>query len=602
MQRSTGSLAGARVNRRQRRMGAAVLVVVGGALVALAGRLIEINTSMRPRLVRMAERQWAGVSVTPGMRGTVFDARGRVVAMSRRVSDVFVDPSLIEDVDRLAGDLGPRINVRPARLAERMLKHRGSRFVVVASGVGETTAASVRALGRRGVGLVGRSQRYYPLGTSAAHVLGFVGRDGGGLAGIELSMDDHLRGRDGRRTTVRDVRRRALFRAGDGGDGAVDGGDVVLTLDAEIQRIAEWWLESAVDEFEAESGVAIVMAPRSGDVLAMACCPTFDPNDVSLSTEADRRNRAVTDPIEPGSTFKPFLACGALAGGFVSPTERIDCGAGAKRFGTRTIHDTSPHGVMTIQGIITYSSNIGMATIAERMGPGALFETIRGFGYGRRTGIRLPGEAPGLVYRPDRWTRMSPASVAMGYEIMVTPLQLMTAFCAILNDGVLVRPRLVRALRGAGDVVVDMHDEPEVRGRAVPAHVAAYMAQDLLVSVVERGTGKRAALDACRVLGKTGTAKLTYADRRGYEPGAYAGLFLGAAPAEAPAVAVLVVIRRPKPGGPYYGGIVAAPAVREIIRETLPYLAAVRGSLGRPPRRNGLQHAAGQTPRTRIGL
>ncbi len=561
------------LDRVQRRSGAVLLVGIIVLLAALAARLAYINTTLRPRLVAIASKQQQGRSVIPARRGMIFDTRGRVVALDRQVPDVFVDPALVDDVERLAAELAPRVNLPARAVADRIRRGANSRFVLIAPGVDAVTAEAVRSMGNAAVGLAERARRSYPHAETMAHVLGWVGRDGHGMEGIELAYDAHLRGRSGQRTMIRDARRRALGRLGQLPVSPVDGGHLVLTIDAEIQLIAEEALAAGVRRFEAEGGSAIVMSPKDGSVLAMVCVPTFDPNEpVTAESAAARRNRAVTDPVEPGSSFKPIITCRALEDGFVSTTERIDCHMGSHRFGRRLVKDTSPQGLLDIRGIITRSSNIGMGIIAERMGNEVLHDTLRRFGLGERTGIDCPGESSGVVYPLHRWTSYSPTSVAMGYEVLVTPLQLINAFAAIVNDGILMRPRLVRELLGSRGEVIRSLDSPRIVRRVVSSQVARYVAQDLLVSVVENGSGRRAATGPYQVLGKTGTARLVYSDRGGYEPGAYLSVFVGAAPVADPQILVLVMVRRPNPQIGYYGAAVAAPVVGEIIKRTLAYL------------------------------
>ncbi len=569
------------IDRFQRRCGVVLLAGIGLLLLLLGARLVYINTSLRDRLLAIAERQQHGSSVIPARRGMILDSRGRVVAASRHMPDVFVDPSRVEDVDALARELGPRVNIPAGRIADAIHARPGSRFVVVASRVDEVTADAVRALRSPAVGLEDRAVRDYPLGDSMKHVLGLVGRDGYGLEGIELAYDEHLRGHDGRRETIRDARRRVLRQSEQARRASIDGGHVVLTIDAEVQRITEAVLADRVVSFEAESGVAIVISPTNGEILAMASIrlgdiasnpSTHDTHPVPPADGAPGRNRAVTDPTEPGSAFKPIIACGALDGGFVSPTEKIDCRMGRTRFGRRVVTDVKPYGLLDIKGILTRSSNIGMGIIAQRMGNGVLYDTIRRFGFGERTGIDYPGESGGLVYPLHRWTSYSTTSVCMGYEVAVTPLQLVNAFAAIVNDGVLLRPRMVKRLLGPDGRVVRSFDSPRIVRRVASSATAQYMTRELLVSVVESGSGGGAQVGPHKVLGKTGTAKLPYPDRRGYEPGAYSSTFVGAAPAGDPKAVVLVVIRRPDPAIGYYGSTVAAPVVGKILAATLAYL------------------------------
>ena len=559
-------------DRRQRIVGAAVLGGVIVLLLALSGRLVYINTALRPRLLAHAERQYAGNAVLPAQRGRIFDCRGRVVATSRRMWDVFIDPRGAENLDETVNILAARVNLPPDDIHAMIRRRPTSRFIVVASKVDDVTADAVRTLKDPAIGLSGHLVRHYPLGSSLCHVLGFVGSDGDGLDGIELAFNQHLAGRDGKRATIRDGRRRALWRTHDASEPAVDGGHLVLTIDAEIQRIAETAIDEAVRSFEAESGVVVVMAPKTGDVLAMASIPFFDPNLVSESRADARRNRALTDPTEPGSTFKPFIACGALGGGFVTTTEQIDCHMGSHWFGRRLIKDVSPQGLTNLRGIIVKSSNIGMAQIGERMGNKVLHETIRGFGFGEPTGIECPGESAGLVRPVSQWTSMSTQSVAFGYEISVTPLQLITAYAALVNDGVLLRPRLVKGRLGPGGDVLESFEGPQVVHRSAPVEVARYVRDDLLVAVVNQGRAAAVMPDRYRVLGKTGTTKLTRPGRRGYEDGEYQATFVGAAPASDPLILVLVIIRRPNKAKGYYGATVAAPAAGRIIAQTLAYL------------------------------
>ncbi len=559
-------------DRWQRRSGAVLLTGVAILLLLLTGRLVYINTVLGPRLIALAVQQRAGSSIIPAQRGAIFDARGRVLATSRQQPDVFVDPLHVEDVDSLARELSVRLGRPVQEMTDKIRDRAHRRFVEIARGVDEATAEAVKALHSPGVGLTDRLVRTYPEAGSLAQLLGFVGRDGHGLEGIELAYDDHLSGEDGRRSTIRDARRRALWRSEAGGASPVDGGHVVLTIDAEIQRIAHHALVDAVAKFEAQSGVAVVMSPTDGRILAMVNVPTFDPGHVGATTGDVRRNRALTDPVEPGSTFKPFIACGALQGGFVSSEELIDCGMGSHRFGRRLVTDVSPHGMMNLMGIVAKSSNVGMGMIAERMGNEALHDIIRRFGFGRRALVDFPGESAGIVYALRHWTSYSTTSVSFGYEVGVTPLQLATAFSAIVNDGVLLRPRIVARLLGPDGRVTRSFDSPEVVRRVVSTDVARYMARVVLRSVVEHGSGTRANLRHYRVLGKTGTAKLPYADRSGYEPGAYVGTFIGAAPMDEPRVVALVMVCRPNATLGYYGGTVAAPAVGDILEATLPYL------------------------------
>ncbi len=561
------------IDRNQRRSSAILLVGLLVLLLALGARLLHLNVAPRPALLALAERQKHSSSVIPARRGMILDTRGRVVALSRQVPDVFVDPWLANDVSALAADVAARASLPLAEVEGRIRRRADSRFVVVAPQVDRVTATAIRDLGHPAVGLTDRAQRFYPLGGSMSQVLGWVGHDGAGLEGIELAFDHHLGGQDGRRATIRDARRRAIQRLAGSSVPPVDGGHVVLTLDAEIQLIAEESLARAIMKFEAESGIAIVMSPINGAVLAMVSLPASDLNEPYTPEVAGlRRNRAVTDPVEPGSAFKPVIVSAALEFGFVTPMEIIDCGAGSHRFGRRVVRDTKPNGPLDLRGIITRSSNIGMGIIGTRMGNDVLYDTLHRFGFGERSGIECPGEGSGLVRQLKDWTSYSTTSVPMGYEILVTPLQLINAFAAIVNDGILVKPRLVRMLLGPDGQPVQSFESPDIIRRVTPSQIARYVARELLVSVVENGGGRQAEVGPYRVLGKTGTAKLTSAGQRGYEARAYLGVFVGAAPVTDPQIVALAMVRRPNPAIGYYGRTVAAPVVGDILVKTLTYL------------------------------
>jgi len=559
-------------DRFQRLTGAVVLSLVLLALGALAGRLGYIHIALGDKLTDLARKQQRGFGIHAARRGSIFDVRGRQVAGTRLMREVFVDPAKVADIDAVAGKLGARLNLSPRVIADRIRRAAGSRYVLIASHVEEEDARAIREIDAQGVGLAQHPVRTYPLGSSMAHVLGIVGKDGGGLEAIELAYDQHLRGRDRVLRTVRDAGRRALWWNDSRNSDPIDGGHLVLTLDCEIQRIVEEQLDRTMAEFEGQSAMAIVMDPFNGDVLAMACRPTFDPNDYQSFPASLRRNRALTDPVEPGSIFKPFVAGGALLAGVVSPDELIDCHQGVHYFGRRRIRDTHPQGLLDLRGVIVQSSNIGMGIIGERMGNEALHQALLGFGFGRRLGIELPGESGGLVPPVERWTSYSTTSVPIGQEIAVTPLQLATAFCAIVNNGLLLRPRVVRALLTPGGEAVESFSQRQVIRRALPLEIARYLSFEVLPGVVEEGGGGNLRMVDYTMAGKTGTAQVPYADRRGYEPGMYLSSFVGAAPVDRPRLVALVMVRKPNRAKGYYGRVVSGPAVSEILAASLRYL------------------------------
>ena len=562
-----------KLDRYQCRAGLVVLIAIGLLFLVLAYRLVHINTTYRDRLLASAHRQRESKSLLPARRGTILDRNGRVVAGTRQMPDVFVDPFGVTDLEGLAGAVAARLNVAPAVIIDKIRRRPGSRYVVVAREVDEITAEAIRAIKNPHIGLTDNAVRHHPLGSSMAHVIGFVGRDGYGLEGIELSFDKHLRGRDGHRETIRDARRRALMPSEAAPVAPIDGGHVVLSIDAEIQRIVEQALADRVEAVEAASGVSVVLAVKTGHILGMACYPTFDLNDAGNAPVNLRRNRVITDPIEPGSSIKPIIASAALDGRHVSLTEKIDCNNGRPfRFPGRSLTDTKARGLLDLTGIITNISNVGMGKIAMRMGPAALHDALSRFGLGQRCGVELTGECAGVVHPLRKWSKLSPTSVCIGYEVSVTPLQLANAYAAIVNDGVQLRPKLVRSLLAADGSLIRSFDQPDPIRRVASSETARYITHEALLSVGLHGGGRKANLGVYRVLGKTGTAKLPYKNRRGYEPGAYLSIFVGAAPAYDPQVVTVVMIRRPNPAIAYYGSQVSAPAAGIILARTLAYM------------------------------
>jgi cell division protein FtsI/penicillin-binding protein 2 len=554
------------------RAAAVIFALMTAAFCGLVVRLHHINTSMAPRLLAIANAQQEMESVIPARRGSIRDARGRVLAGSKLRYSVFADPAQIEQPDELAAQLAPILDMDAGEIENEIRSSDAPRFCWLKRCVDDTQADAIRMLGSPGIGLRGEFQRHWPTTAAASQVLGFVSVDGDGLEGLELIHDDHLRGKPGRRSSLCDARRRPI---GQGRDPLVepqDGGHLVLTIDSVIQAMVEQRLRRQIDEYGAESGVAIVVRPSTGDILAMANEPTFDParyNDFSLEM---RRNRAITDPVEPGSTFKPFILTGALEGGFVNTRELIDCHNGLHHFGGRRMRDTKPHGLMTIRDIVIYSSNIGMGIIGTRMGNDALHDIITRFGFGSPTGIGLPGESTGIVLPVSQWNTYSTTSVTMGQELAITPLQLAMAFSAIVNDGRLVRPRIVRAKLAADYSVLETFEGPSVVRQSMAESTAKYLAEDVLAGVVARG-GKELDVGMYTMCGKTGTAQVPYiGERRGYRPGVYLSSFIGAAPVSDPQIVVLVMIQKPDASRGHYGRVVAGPAVRDIMRSTLRYL------------------------------
>lgn len=561
-------------------VGQAVVGLLCVCLVALVGRLSYIQACMRPKLLEWAQQRQSSTIPLPGRRGHILDCRHRVLAGSHDQSTVFADPLMVKDHGDAAERLAPLLEMPAKAIREKLDRSASARYVVLKRGVSAEIAREIRGLhDLAGVDVCNEPARVHAMGSLAAHVLGFVGADGVGLEGVELSCEKYLRFKPGRRVVYWDARREnAMFQDPEGYVPPRDGSDVILTLDAAVQEIVERELARTVQKFKAESALGVVMNPKTGEILAMACSPTFDPEQPGKSPPQVRRNRILTDPVEPGSIFKPFIMVGALADNLTRPTEVLFCHNGLYVIGKRLLHDHHPYGNLTIEQVITKSSNIGMAIIGQRMGNKRMYDTLRSLGFGQVTGIDLPGESEGLLMPLRFWNSYTTTSVPMGQEMALTPIQLATAFSALVNGGRLPRPHVIAGIVDERGEVVEDRRPQEDRGQAIDP-VAAETMKQILIKVVNEGTGKPSSLDHWQVMGKTGTAQVPWppevrrqTKRKGYEPDAYLGSFLAAAPAADPAVVVLVMVRKPDRRIGYYGGTVSAPAVKVILQEVLAYL------------------------------
>lgn len=576
---------GISATRRRIRLLAACLLA---ALAALWVRTAWLQIAYRDRAAHALQRQHRLTTRLPARRGMILDRLGRVLAGTEPAHSVFIDPVLLTDPDAAVARLAAICHLDPRTLRHRLRNAAGRRFLWIARRVDPETARAVREAAIPGVGLIEEPRRRYPLGTLAAHILGFCGDDGTGLEGLEFRFDDWLAGRDGSAHAVPDAARRPLLPDGRPLLPPRDGGHLLLTIDAAIQQTLESRLADTLTRFRARSAVGIVIDIPSAEILAMACAPAFDPNHPLDVSPDIRRNRCITDPVEPGSTFKPFIAAAALAEKLARPGEVFDAHNGTTRIGRRILHDAHPHDRLSFEEALIRSSNIVMAAIGLRLGNARLYDYVTRFRFGTETGIELPGESPGIVLPLRRWTSYSPASIPMGQEIAVTPLQLIAAYTALLSDGIWRPPRIVRA-RLNPDGSLAAAAEPAPAYRVLPADAARYIARHVLPRVVTEGSGRRAALQNWTVLGKTGTAQipLSHDLGSGYEPGAYLSSFFGAAPASEPRIGVLIMVERPDPAVGHYGSQVAAPAVRAVLEWTLQYLDIPPDRPASPPDHTG---------------
>jgi cell division protein FtsI (penicillin-binding protein 3) len=441
-------------------------------------------------------------------------------------------------------------------------------FVWVKRHASPKEVSQIRKLELSGIDFVEESKRFYPMKTLAAQVIGFCGTDGEGLEGLEYYYNPFLSGHTGNWTVFKDALGRS-FQVESPSRTGQDGYDIVLTMDKNIQDTAQSALRETVQDFSARSGVAVVMDTKTGAILAIAHVPEFNPNTFSECEPWWRRNRAVTDSFEPGSVFKIFLAATAIESGLCTRHTRFDCENGRYQMGNNVVHDVHPHGMLSLEDILKYSSNIGAVKVGSKLGREYLGDKLKDFGFGSRTGVDCPGETPGSTIRPENWSDMDGMAICFGQGISASAIQITAAVSAVANDGILMKPYLVQAMTNRRGHVVRAF-QPSRVGRAISPETAQVLHLMLERVVAKGGTGQKAAVSGYRIAGKTGTAQKVEPGKSGYAPNKFVSVFAGFAPARNPAVTILVMVDEPRKH--HYGGIVAAPAFSRIAKETLQYL------------------------------
>lgn len=503
-----------------------------------------------------------------GKRGTIYDARHQPMAVSIETPSIAAYPKSIENKPKAAFRLAKALGLKSGEVHRKLVS--GRNFIWLKRQAMPKEADAVRALNLKGVDFLPEHDRFYPNTTLAAQVLGFTGIDGHGLEGLEFYYDRELNGDEHKVTILKDALGRRFAADQLAGLGKT-GYNLVLTLDHHIQYITEQALSEAVQKYKAQSGMAIVMAPTTGALLAVAHDPVFNLNAYRKYDRSTWRNRSITDPFEPGSTMKIFSVAAALETGKMNPGTIFYCENGTYLIGRHAVHDTKPHGWLSLQQIVKYSSNIGAVKLVEKIGSRALFESLQEFGFGRRTGLDFPGERSGSLPHYKRWTAIDAGAIAFGQGVSVTALQLLAAVAAVANDGLMMKPYIVQAVTDANGGLI-RNVEPEAVNQVVAAKTARTMRRIMRTVITPGGTGINAELEGYDVCGKTGTAQKI--DENGtYASNKYVSSFVGFAPAQQPALAVVVVVDEPR--GTHYGGIVAAPAFKRIIKESLSYLNIV---------------------------
>jgi len=542
---------------------AAVLILWCGAICL---RLVYLQIFRYGSFEQRAQHQQQRTVEVSARRGIIYDRAGRELAMSVSVDSAFAVPTEIPD---LAGTISLISRITKSDPRELLARCKAAKtFCWVARKADAETAQRIRSLNLRGIYFQKESKRFYPKGELAAQVIGYVGTDDEGLSGIEREYDEKLRGRPGEMLISVDARRKWF--------GSVEkqpepGQNVVLTIDQQIQYIAERELDTAMEQTHAISGTVIVENPRTGEILALANRPTFNPNLTREITPDRLKNHAVSDVYEPGSTFKLVTISAALEEKLTTPNEVFDCQMGSIVINGMRIHDSRPHGRLPVSDILAESSDVGSIKIGMRLGDDRFYKYIRGFGFGQQTGIELPGETRGLTKPPSRWSKVSFAAISMGQEIGITPLQLVGLVSTMANDGVRVVPRIVAATTQPLSTPRTITFQAKEQERVISSLTAAQMRQ-MMQAVVLHGTGTKAMLEGYSTAGKTGTAQKVDPATHAYSHTKYVASFAGFAPINNPAITVAVILDSAV--GLHQGGQVSAPVFRRVAQQVLEYLHA----------------------------
>ena len=537
-------------------------------IFAICGRLLWLQVVEYGFLTQKAARQQQrSIEVSPP-RGVIYDRKGRELAMSVQVDSVFAVPSEIPDQASTANLLAHILKIDPKEMLAKLESSRS--FTWIARKLDNNVAGRIRALNLKGIYFQKEPKRFYPKNDLAAQVIGYVGMDDEGLAGIERSFNQRLSGRPGKMLISMDARHRWFGRVEKNPE---PGQNLVLTIDEDVQHIAEKELDAAMQKTHAEAGTVVIQNPKTGEILALANRPTFNPNNSRGFDPKSLKNRAVSDVYEPGSTFKMVTIAAALEEKVTNPNEVFDCQMGSIVVGGVRIHDWKPYGLLTVSQILERSSDVGAIKIAMRLGEDRMYKYIRGFGFGSQTGIELSGETRGITKPVNRWSKMSIGAISMGQEIGVSPLQLVSMTSSIANDGVWTPPRIVAGstsvAQGRTGTAQTVVFRPGQQHRVISSFAAAEMKR-MLEGVVLQGTGKNAILDGYSSAGKTGTAQKINPLTHRYDRVKHIASFSGFAPVNNPAITVTVIMDSPL--GEHHGGTIGAPIFARIAQQVLEYL------------------------------
>ena len=532
--------------------------------VLLAARLLVVQLGARKLLSKLASDQHKTfVSLLP-KRGVIYDRNLRELAISINLNSVFLDPLMVQDKETVAGKLSLILKIDADEILQKLNEEK--RFVWLARKVQPDIEKAIRRLNIEGVSFIKEPQRVYPNGTLASHIIGFVGLDDNGLEGVELLFDKFLKGTPGWRYTIKDAKKREVPGYEYREIPPADGNDVVLTIDSVVQAFAERELDNSFKKYNAKGGTIIAMDPYTGDVLALANRPTYDPNNIQMYPVEAKRNRAISDFFEPGSSFKIVTASAVLEEDVVGIEDEFFCENGKFEWAGHTYHDHKSHGWLTFKDVIKYSSNIGTMKAGMRLGENRLYRYIKRFSFGKKTGIDLPGEVIGIIRHPRKWSKLSLCSIAMGQELTVTALQLSCAISSLANGGYYVKPRIIDRVQDKRGGIIEQF-EPKRLHRVISEDTAKEL-REILRGVVEEGTGRLAEVEGYFPAGKTGTGQKVESNGA-YSHKKFTASFIGFLPFDKPRFVVVVVMDEPYPS--YYGGTVCAPVFEKVAAEMMRY-------------------------------
>jgi cell division protein FtsI (penicillin-binding protein 3) len=533
------------------------------AFAGIIARVAILQTDPAPQLKRFIGAQYSNAPLF-APRGPILDNKGRTLANTGVAQRLFVDPKMIEDPGTFPERVGHGLNIDPAEIGQKLHKRPNSRYIVLHKRLSEEQLNKLESINVKGLYTDLWLERQYPMGPVAGQIIGFVGQEGIGFEGAERLYNAELKGTSGKLHYLRDSGLRPMHVDRNKFTAPKDGKTIRLSIDIAIQRMAEQQLAETCEKFKVETAEMVVMNPHTGEIVAMANHPPFDPNEFRTTDPKYRLNRCVTDPFEPGSTFKPFIWAMGVEGKYARSEEMINTNQSLGR----ALRDTHGHGTITWANVLIKSSNRGMAAVGLRMGNTKLYQAVRAFGFGELTGSGLSGESRGMVNPLRKWNkRFSPTSIPMGQEIAVTPLQLCRATCVFANGGLLVSPTI---RKGNPSDPTDPTNTQLVR--RVLSEKTAFITRSVMRRVMTEGTGRRSQSKLYDIFGKTGTAQVARNDGRGYEADAYSSVFVGGAPYDNPQLVVACVVHRTKRKTGYYGGLVAGPAVKEVLEQSLRYM------------------------------